>query len=1200
MRIERRGRGIGALLLSVALPAFLSPAQDGPEIITTIAGNGTNGGAGDGGPAVEASLAEPNGVAVDAAGNVYIADTTNHRIRRVDAGTGVITTVAGTGTAGSTGDGGPAIDARLFLPRGVAVDAGGDVFVADTANHRVRRVDAVTGIITTLAGTGAQGFSGDGGPAVAARLQLPRGVAVDASGNVYVADTFNHRLRKVAAGTGTITTFAGNGTGGSSGDGGPATAAGLHYPDGVALDGRGNPHIADTYSHRIRRVEAGTGTITTVAGSALYGYAGDGTLATGARLYQPSGVAVDQWGHILIADTVNQRIRRVDAATGIISTIAGNGTQGPGGDGGPATEASLHAPHAVAVHASGHLYIADTLNRRIRTVPLPNEPPEAVAGPDQAIACALPSGATVLLDGSASTDRDIPRGDSIASYEWLDAGVPVASGPLPAVSLAPGVRVLSLRVTDAYGASDEDAVVVTVVADSEAPAITVAANPVVVTTPDPAEGVPVDVLVAAGLVATDGCVGAPGLTLSGVPADTLYFVGDTVVIVVAGDDAGNSTTVPVVVRVLAADADGDGVPDALDNCPHLANPDQADTDADGAGDACDADDAPVAALTPANLAFGSVAVGSTSAPKTAKLKNAGAGPLTVTSYGASGDYLAASGCIPGTLAPGATCAIEARFAPTAIGSRPGTLTLVDDAAGSPRTVDLGGTGAVMAVSPRSLAFGTVPVATTSEKTLTLVNSTLGPLAVTSILVTAGGADYTQASACLALLGPGETCPVTVAFRPTAVGSRPGKLTIAHDGSTLTVNLGGGGSLNLDVTPGSLRFPKQPIGTTSTPKTVTLANPNGVSIGLSGFSSGPDFPIQGEDCGPSLAAGASCRVTVVFAPAAAGSWTATLSIADDATGHPHQVGLSGTGTIPLQVSEGSLGFGAIVAGTTSAAKSVTLTNANPEPITLGPLSATGDYARANGCPPVLDPGTACTVSVSFTPVARGSRPGALEILSDATTSPQTVTLNGTGTLPLHTSGGLGFGSVVVGVSSPARAVTLSNPSPLLPIRVDSVAASGDFGAEDDCGGTIAPSATCTLSVRFTPTATGSRTAQVSVRSDATNDPRTLNASGNATLPLAVSAGSVGFGTVTVGATSAAKHVSLANLSPLAPIPVIGVATTGDFGVLGHDCGSSIPPAGTCTVSLVFSPSATGARTGKLTITSGATSSPNQVNLSGRGR
>jgi sugar lactone lactonase YvrE len=338
----------------------------GPDgVITTIAGTGTRDFSGDGGPATQASLGFVYAVAVDAGGNVYIADGTN-RVRRVGTD-GVITTIAGNGTAGYSGDGGPATQASLNIPYGVAVDVNRNVYIAEGGNNRIRRV-GTDGVITTFAGNGAAGFSGDGGPAIQASLRTPVGVGVDAQGNVYIGDISNNRVRRVGT-DGIITTIAGNGNSGFSGDGGPATQATFRNMDGIAVDPIGNVYVADRANDRIRRV--GTdGVITTVAGNNGVGFSGDGGPATQARMdiYFGGGVAVDAQGNLYVSDTNNHRVRRV-SPDGVITTFAGGGTPAAGiGDGGPATQARLNSPQGLAADASGNVYIADRFNNRIRRV----------------------------------------------------------------------------------------------------------------------------------------------------------------------------------------------------------------------------------------------------------------------------------------------------------------------------------------------------------------------------------------------------------------------------------------------------------------------------------------------------------------------------------------------------------------------------------------------------------------------------------------------------------------------------------------------------------------------------------------------------------------------------------------------------------------------------------------------------------------
>ena len=458
----------GNLYISDTNNSVIRKVAAGSGMITTVAGNGSVGYSGDNGPATSAQLSYPTGVAVDATGNLYIADENNDCIRVVVAGAGTILTVAGNGQYGYTGDGGPAASATLGGPNGVAVDRAGDLYIADTYNNVVRKVTAVARTISTVAGTGPKGngsqggYSGDGGPATSAELNSPLGVAVDTAGNLYIADWLNQAIRKVTAGSGIITTAAGNGSASPcislSGDGGVATDAALCYPHGVAVDGAGNLYIADSSSSRIRKVTVAsltpasatappvfsvaagsyvkpqtvtlsdatpgasiyltfdgstpstvsqgysgpidvTGTvtvkavavapgylpsaavtaaytittpptaiITTVAGNGVWGFSGSGGPALSAEIDYPRGLALDSAGNLYFADTFNNVVWEISARTGDIGVVAGNGTVGFVGDGGPATSAELNEPVGVAVDSLGNLYIADSFNNEIRKV----------------------------------------------------------------------------------------------------------------------------------------------------------------------------------------------------------------------------------------------------------------------------------------------------------------------------------------------------------------------------------------------------------------------------------------------------------------------------------------------------------------------------------------------------------------------------------------------------------------------------------------------------------------------------------------------------------------------------------------------------------------------------------------------------------------------------------------------------------------
>jgi len=425
MKTKRVSNKRWAILVGLlSLWAALLYATDPPGTITTVAGGGST--LGDGGPATNAALWFPFDVTTDTAGNLYIADLNNSRVRKVEASTGVITTVAGNGIAAFSGDGGSATAASLQYPVGVAVNSAGDIYIADTNNHRIRKVSAGTGVITTVAGTGyrtgiidgpggnPQDDLGDGGPAIGATLAQPYRVAIDVVGNLYISDTYNSRIRKVDASTGIISTVAGGGLTPCGGDGGPATSANIAGPIGIAFDGAGNLYIASWSCHRVRKVDAVSGTITTVAGTGANGLSSDGGQATSATLFGPAGVALDAAGNLFIGDQYNNRIRRVDTATGIITTVAGGGSTL--GDGGPATSANLSNPVAVCLDAAGSLYIADATNHRIRRV-------VGVASP-------LPTAKPVLAWGGNS------NGGQLGDGTLIDRFTPVASSGLEAIAIS--------------------------------------------------------------------------------------------------------------------------------------------------------------------------------------------------------------------------------------------------------------------------------------------------------------------------------------------------------------------------------------------------------------------------------------------------------------------------------------------------------------------------------------------------------------------------------------------------------------------------------------------------------------------------------------------------------------------------------------------------------------------------------------------
>jgi sugar lactone lactonase YvrE len=334
--------------------------------ITTAIGTGEKGFAGDGGPASRALLNGPFDIAFDPVGNLYFSDTFNNRIRRVDARTGAISTIAGNGDKGYSGDGGPATAASLAEPYGVAVDRAGNVYTADRLNRRVRRIDAGSGVITTLAGTGEAAYGGDGGPAAAAGLAEPNGLAFDAGEqHLYITDVADHRVRVIDLAVGTIATFAGTGAAEHSGDGGPAARAGVFGARAVKLAADGTVYILERQGSSLRAVDPRTGIIATIAGTGARGYGGDGGAARDAVFDAPKEMAIDRDGSLLIVDTENHAIRHIDRQSGVVTHLAG-GHLGGDGDGGPAVAAGLARPHGAVVGPDGAIYIGDTNNHRIR------------------------------------------------------------------------------------------------------------------------------------------------------------------------------------------------------------------------------------------------------------------------------------------------------------------------------------------------------------------------------------------------------------------------------------------------------------------------------------------------------------------------------------------------------------------------------------------------------------------------------------------------------------------------------------------------------------------------------------------------------------------------------------------------------------------------------------------------------------------
>lgn len=419
-------------ILLVMLFCATCTVRSNAQLIHTIAGTGVAGYAGDGMPATSARVNGPQGVVTDYSGNVYFSDAANHVIRKI-APSGIISTFAGTGIAGYSGDGFAATAAQLDHPLGICIDRSGNIIVADYNRACIRKISAA-GIISTVAGTGVYGYSSDGIPATTATLENPFGVAVDTAGNIYIGDQSDFRVRKVNV-SGIINTVAGGGVFGYVGDGGPATMAGLLIPEGLAIDDTGNLYFADAGDQRIRKVDR-AGNIWTVAGTGISGFSGDGMPGTAAQVANPNGVATDHFGNVYITDYGNTRIRVLNAA-GIINTCAGTGIVGYGGDGIPATAAKFNSAGNAAPDADGNLHIPDFNNYRLRMVGCITKPYMPAI-----------SGAAIVCKGSP-----LPLSDARTGGAWSSSNTAIAIvGSTGIVTgIVPGTATITYTYTNMCG-----------------------------------------------------------------------------------------------------------------------------------------------------------------------------------------------------------------------------------------------------------------------------------------------------------------------------------------------------------------------------------------------------------------------------------------------------------------------------------------------------------------------------------------------------------------------------------------------------------------------------------------------------------------------------------------------------------------------------------------------------------------------------
>jgi sugar lactone lactonase YvrE len=796
------------------------------KVVSTVVGSGA---VGDGGPATSASLYYPRNPALDTNGDLYLVDAQNNRVREISAADQTISTVVGTGIpcarpALPCGDGGPAANASLFMPRTVTIEPSGTLLVADDGDNRIREVDGSTGIITTIVGSGnlcAAPFStcGDGGPALSASLNDARGAVLDTAGNLYFVDAQDNRVREVDT-SGTITTVAGNGPDGNapvgcnaagnpSGDGGPAVDATLDCPLGLDIDASGNLYVADTDNNVIRKIDTGTPRIiTTIAGTGAAGHSGDGGLATSATLNTPDRVSVNGAGNFFISDSGNNVIRRVDGTSKIITEFAGTGNFAFGGDGGPAVSASFATPVGVVVTPQGNMYVGDVFNNRIRKVLLT---PNIALSSTTAAFANQPINASATLPVMLTNSGDAPLAISDIAISEGAFSLGTSANPCPA---APA--------TLAIGAACELEI-------AFEPTQFIAYSGTITITDNAPNAGSVQTITLSGMGAA-----ALTVTVSGSGTVTSAPAGISCPTTCSATFAGNSAVVLTATASTGATFTSFSAPCTLAS-PQTSPP--TCTVTMSAAETVTATFSTTAAgtilIAPATLTFGSQTVGTTSATQTVTASNTGGTALTFTSIVTSGDFAGATLAQCPSIAVEATpCVFQISFKPTAAGTRTGAITFTDNASGSPQTVTLTGTGT------------------------------------------------------------------------------PGAATVT-------------------VTPSSLTFGSQALATTSAPLSVTVTNNSTAAVSFSGFTitgaNAGDFAVpaaaSGAACSSTgtLAAGASCTINVLFTPGAAGARTATLNIADNATGSPQMVALSGTGvtsSVIITVAPGGSTTATTVSGGTA--------------------------------------------------------------------------------------------------------------------------------------------------------------------------------------------------------------------------------------------------------------------------------------------
>jgi sugar lactone lactonase YvrE len=1121
--------------LLVSLPAL---AQQ--DFITTAIGGGPNGI-----PALDANLYNPEGVAVDSSGNFYIAAFNQNRVFKVDT-SGTITVVAGSGALGYSGDGivGGAHNADLYHPIAVAVDSSKNVYIADQYNCVVRKV-TTAGTITTIAGiAGSCGYSGNTGLGTSAQLYLPSGVAVDGSGNLYIADNANCAIRVLVLSTDIINIYAGNHSCGYAGDGGPATSAQLSNVSGVATDSAGNLYIGDSQNCLVRKVTKSTGNISLIAGLVTSGipqcgFGGDATAAVGAKLYYVYGLAVNSTGTtVTVADFQNQRVRQFTVG-GNINTVAGNGTPcggGPCGAGSAATSAELYYPTSVALSGST-VYIADNDNHVIDKftvggvlniaagnfsatieTQVNGAPPTGVVLNHPYGIAADPSGNVYVSDSDNYMVDEYVKSAGKVNF-FAGNGTPGYSGDGGTATLA--------KITHPYGIAkgsngdvyiaDTNNCLVRVVNTASPPTISTFAG-----------------LTIGGNAGHCAFAGDGGSATAaelyypyGVAVDSsgnLYIADYYNYAVRKVSTAGVITTIAGILGVSGYGGDGGPATSALLSSPTAVAVDPAGnvfiadynncrirgvnavtgiiTTVAGNG-SCGFGPDGVATSVPVVNPQG-IAVDANDnlfiSDNTNRVRWVSPSGIMTTIAGASNGA-------PGYNGDGGLATLALLWTPTGVAlDQSGNILVSDYNNFRVRSIS---PFSALNTSASNLLFGLTNVGATSSPDNFTV-SALGPVSIANI---AASPNYSEADNCPTNMTNGQTCTMYVYFAPTASGNLSGNITFNTNGffsQITTVNLSGLGSA-ISLAGAPLNFGNQLVTTTSAAQSVTVKNngTNAVTMGTITLTDATDYSISANTCpgsGANLAGGASCTVSVKFGPTTTGTKRGTVVIKNNDPSSPQLIGLSGTGTSAMTLSTTLVTFTDTPVGTTNGTPinilvtnntGHTITLGNPAVTTSGPFASAGTTSCTNGL--AMAATATCTIHPEYKPTALGFATGSITLHDNDVSGTQSAQLQGYGSGLLLTPFSVVL-SETVGVQG-STTVQLKNVGNV-PIVFTGAEITGSGSPDwyvnyqdnppcgNNSGNPLQPGAVCSITVYFTPTKAGTRNAGYYVYDNSPGSPQKL--------------------------------------------------------------------------------------------------------------